>query len=224
MLRSREEQETHSYPDNLALRVHRTISWIRRAEMSEDDPDIAFACYWIAFDAAHSEDTATDVETSATALFRMYFEKLLKFDGEGAIFNAIWDRFSGPIRILLENKYVYQPFWKHVNGVEEFSDWETRFQREREQVNSYLAQQQTDRVLNLLFSRLYVLRNQIMHGGATWNGRVNRDQVRDGAAIMSFLVPAFVKVMMDHPDEPWGKNYYPRVDEDGRMVPYIREP
>ena len=67
-------------------------------------------------------------------------------------------------------------------------------------------------ILVLLFDRLYVLRNQILHGGATWNSSVNRSQVRDGAAIMGFLVPAFVKVMMDHPDEPWGKNYYPVVD------------
>ena len=30
--------------------------------------------------------------------------------------------------------------------------------------------------------------------------------------MMNFLIPAFVKVMMDHPDEPWGANYYPVVD------------
>ena len=29
---------------------------------------------------------------------------------------------------------------------------------------------------------------------------------------MGFLVPAFVKVMMDRPDEPWGANYYPVVN------------
>ncbi len=29
---------------------------------------------------------------------------------------------------------------------------------------------------------------------------------------MGFLIPAFVKVMMDHPDESWGANYYPVVD------------
>ena len=115
------------------------------------------------------------------------------------------------MRILLENKYVYQPFWKHINGVEGFSDWETRFQRESERVNRDLAEQQTSRFLDLLFSRLYVLRNQILHGGATWNSSVNRSQVRDGEAILGFLVPAFVKVMMDHPDEPWGANYYPVV-------------
>ena len=68
-----------------------------------------------------------------------------------------------------------------------------------------MAAQQSQYVLERLFDRLYVLRNQILHGGATWNGSVNRKQVGDGAAIMAFLVPAFVKVMMDHPGEALGR-------------------
>ena len=59
-------------------------------------------------------------------------------------------------------------------------------------------------VLSLVFDRLYVLRNLLVHGGATWNSRVNRDHVRDGAAILAFLMPVFVDVMMDNPDEDWG--------------------
>ena len=56
-----------------------------------------------------------------------------------------------------------------------------------------------------------MLRNQLVHGGATWNSAVNRDQVRDGAAILGFLVPVFVDVMMDNPHEDWGRPFYPVV-------------
>ena len=62
-----------------------------------------------------------------------------------------------------------------------------------------------------MFDRLYVLRNQLVHGGATWNSRVNRDQVCDGAAILAFLMPVFVDVMMDNPGEDWGRPFYPVV-------------
>ncbi len=79
-------------------------------------------------------------------------------------------------------------------------------------INRALATQETSLILTLIFDRLYVLRNQILHGGATWNSSVNRAQVRDGAAIMGFLIPLFVKVMMDHPNQPWGANYYPVMD------------
>ena len=66
--------------------------------------------------------------------------------------------------------------------------------------------------LSLVFDRLYVLRNQLVHGGATWNSRVNRDQVRDGAAILAVHMPVFVDVMMDSPGEDWGRPFYPVVE------------
>ncbi|MFC6689464.1 hypothetical protein [Jhaorihella thermophila] len=64
-------------------------------------------------------------------------------------------------------------------------------------------------ILSMLFDRLYVLRNQLIHGGATWNSRVNRAQIRDGAAILGFLVPVFIELMMDHAHEDWGRPFYP---------------
>ena len=80
------------------------------------------------------------------------------------------------------------------------------------------GKEDTVAVLMTLFNRLYVLRNQLMHGGATWGGKVNRRQVGDGAAIMGALVPHFVDLMMDHPDEDWGEPPYP-VDVDAHRRP-----
>ena len=179
-LKGREDREIAAYPDNLALRVHRAISWIQRAEMAQDDPDIAFTCYWIAFNAAYAEDTADSIETPDRVLFGNYFEKILKLDAEQAIYEAVWDRFSGSVRVMLDNKYVYHLFWKQVNGVGGYGNWESRFQDERARIGKALVRQDTRLILNLLFDRLYVLRNQILHGGATWNSSVNRSQVRDG--------------------------------------------
>ena len=70
----------------------------------------------------------------------------------------------------------------------------------------------TRTILSELFDRLYVLRNQIMHGGATWKGSVNRPQVRDGARIMAFLVPRFASLMMSNPRIDWGPPRFPVVD------------
>ena len=41
---------------------------------------------------------------------------------------------------------------------------------------------------------------------------INRNQVRDGAAIMGFLMPVFVDIMMDNPQADWGRPFYPVVD------------
>ena len=67
-------------------------------------------------------------------------------------------------------------------------------------------------VLAIVFERLYVLRNQLVHGGATWNSSVNRNQVRDGAAIMGHLVPAIIRIMMENGAAVWGAPCYPVVD------------
>ena len=57
-----------------------------------------------------------------------------------------------------------------------------------------------------------VLRNQLIHGGATWNSSVNRSQVKDGAALLGVLLPIFIDILMDNPGNDWGRPYYPVVD------------
>ena len=137
----------------------------------------------------------------------------MQIDTGRRVHGAIWENFTGPVRVFLNNKYVFEPFWSHLNQVPGYEDWEERFEKSKKAGSRALANADTVRVLEILFDRLYVLRNQIMHGGATWNSSVNRAQVRDGARIMKFLVPVFVDLMMDNPHEvEWEKPYYPIVD------------
>ena len=194
------------------LRVHRAISWIGRAEAAGDD-DARFLFLWIGFNAAYADEG--EVQNAAAPgrdAFKDFFQRVVALDAGQRIYDAIWDNFSGPIRVLLHNKYVFTPFWKHHNGVAGFEDWEEWFRASECRFRRALEERDTVRVLRLVFDRLYVLRNQIVHGGATWNSRVNRDQVRDGAAILAFLMPVFVDVMMDNPHEDWGRPFYPVVE------------
>ena len=112
------------------------------------------------------------------------------------------------LRVLLHNRFVFNPFWQHHNGIVGFEDWEERFRASRRRFARALQARDTVAVLSLVFDRLHVLRNQFVHGGATWKSQVNRDQVRDGAAILAFLMPVFVDVMMVHPDEDRGRPFY----------------
>ncbi len=56
-----------------------------------------------------------------------------------------------------------------------------------------------------------MLRNQLVHGGATWNGTINRQQVCGGAAVIGWPLPIFIDLMMDNPGRDWGRPYYPVV-------------
>ena len=76
-----------------------------------------------------------------------------------------------------------------------------------------MTQFDTSRMLLVVFDRLYVVRNQLVHGGATWNSSINRAQVKDGAAVLGWLLPVFIDIMLENPDQDWGKPFYPVVKE-----------
>jgi len=56
-----------------------------------------------------------------------------------------------------------------------------------------------------------VLRNQLLHGGATWNSRVNRDQIKEGTNLLGKLIPIVIHTMMSNPNLLWGDPCYPVV-------------
>ena len=113
--------------------------------------------------------------------------------------------------MLLQNKFVFQPFWDHHNRLPDSDDWAERFEKANRAASAALAARDTGKVLGIVFARLYTLRNQLVHGGATWNSSVNRDQLRDANAIMGTLVPHVIRIMMDNAREHWGEPCYPVV-------------
>jgi len=82
---------------------------------------------------------------------------LVKFDARHRVYDAVWQRFSQEIRLLLDNRYVYHPFWQHQNGVPGYADWEQKLDRSRTAINHALREHDTARILSILFDRLYVL-------------------------------------------------------------------
>lgn len=212
-LKEKQRRLRGGFEENLSLRVHRAISWLQGAERSRQngDLDAAFICYWIAFNAAYVQRAGLHQQFSERKFFDWYFGQIVALDSQGMVSRAIWHRFSGAIRGLMRNHYVFAPFWHCQHGDTDDSEWRTRFEQQQRSINRALAKQDTVRVLTTLFDRLYVLRNQLMHGGATWNGSVNREQVADGVRILASLVPQFVDLMMDNPDEQWGLVPYPVV-------------
>ena len=72
-----------------------------------------------------------------------------------------------------------------------------------------LREQNSHVIISILMERLYVLRNQLIHGGATWNSGKNRDQVVEGNTFIKDLVPCLIEIMLKNPNENWGDNNYP---------------
>lgn len=210
-LKSKQREIRDGFPTELALRVHRAISWYGRAEKETEDFDAKFTFLWIAFNAAYAKDLDSEVRSAdARSAFNDYFDLIVRFDCDQRILNELWLNFSGPVKGFIKNQYVFNPFWVYQNtGLQD--DWELKHRKAQQSFARHFSEQNTAIVLSFLFDRLYVLRNQIIHGGATWNSSVNREQVRDGANILSVLMPIFIDIMMDNSAENWGEPFYPVV-------------
>jgi hypothetical protein len=188
-LKTRQRAERHAHHPNLALRVHRALSWLDRAERSEDDLDARFIFLWIAFNAAYATEINESFRLSEQDTFRAFLGKLEDLDGAGRrIEGLVWDEFPRSIRVVLDNPYVYQDFWSFHNGSLQEEEWQRRFTAAKAAASAALGRRDTVTVLAIVLSRIYTLRNQLMHGGATWNSGVNRDQVRDCVKFMGRLV------------------------------------
>ena len=213
------------------LRMRRSTSWLARAEeelfgRETPDPDAAFVFYWIAFNAAYADNRADGTEGGECARFNEYFGQLLSYDKSNRICGALRDEFSKETFLsFINNQYLYWRFWEHHGGDRKHRDWQTRFEREnraaeraldrvmprRRNAVSLGAVQERQELLQTLFDRMYVFRNQMVHGGATYQSRVTGAQVRDGARIMALLVPLFIGLMMDNPEADWGVPRYPPI-------------
>jgi len=200
---------TH-FSDDLGLRVHRALSWLDKSEKSSEDLDSQFIFLWIAFNAAYAQDTECFRHTE-TESFNLFISKLVELDSANIFYNLVWSEFSSSIRLLLDNKFVFQPFWEFHNGKLTEEEWKVKFSQAKTRANKALSQKQTDVLISIVLQRLYTLRNQLIHGGATWKSGANRSQIKDGVAFLSKLVPILILVMMENPKELWGSANYPVI-------------
>lgn len=207
-------------------RIRRANAWIERSKQEDTEDIERFMFLWVAFNAAYGNEAALrdfvdeeDGKKSESHLFTSFLKNIVAQDKSGDLERIVWDEFSGPIRILLNNQYVFQPFWKAVWGLKPERNWERHFSSEKKRVSSALSRQDVLTILSIVFHRLYTLRNQIFHGGATYPSGFGRTQIRDGSRIMASLVPAIINIMQqelnrDPDSETWGKVAYPRINTE----------
>ena len=229
MIVSAETEETHSMSQEQHNkdRMRRADSWHGRSLRAESDDD-RFIFLWIAFNAAYGSELNGSENGGLSAKerqqFRKFFWEVLAKDTQSTISRMLqatplMDR----IRALLVNPYVYRPFWWRIaDNVRDSSgvDWATDLKKEIEDKNdnawSALLSGDAYGALTEIFERLYTLRNQVFHGGATYRGGKGRDQIRDGAEIMAAVVPAILDIMRadirQTPDsQAWGDVAFPTV-------------
>jgi hypothetical protein len=211
-LKAQQREQRDGYSINLGLRVHRALSWLNRAEQAKDDQDAQFIFLWIAFNAAYANEIDDHHRFTEQETFLNFIKRLCELDNNNALSELVWSEFAGSIRVLLSNKFVFQPFWDFQNQKKTEEQWLEDFKKASAFANKALGHKNTPAVLPVIFSRLYTLRNQTMHGGSKWNSAVNREQMTDEVAFLDKFVPFIIKIMMDNANELWGEPPYPLIE------------
>lgn len=210
-LKQRHRAERHAYSIALSTRVHRALSWLNKSESCEDD-DAKFTFLWIAFNSAYAQDFDYRYNLSERYLHKEFFSKLVEIDKKAQLYNIVWRNYSNTIRITLNNEYILQPFWEFHSGRITDNKWKKIRQSENTAANDALSDNDTALILSIVFNRLYTLRNQIIHGGATYGSSVNRKQLRDCTMLLEQIVPVIIDLMMDGKCEVWGDPVYPVIN------------
>ncbi len=197
------------------LRVHRSVSWVARGQSLDGDEDLKFICYWIAFNSAYAKQQGFEQQgISDRHLHSEFFDKLNSLDKDQRIYDTIWNEFAGKVRNLMANKFIFKPFWAYMEGNISEEVMKDKFDSSNKHFLRAFERVETGLVLSIIFSRLYLLRNQLIHGGATHNSSKNREQVVTGSGLLGSLVPIFVDIMLDNPEEEWGDPYFPVVEDE----------
>jgi hypothetical protein len=192
----------------LTIRIHRAISWLKSAEKQEGNLDMKFISLWVSFNACYAVDINGLSSKSEKGKLRDFTSSLVEFD-RTRLYNLFWEKFSGPVKVLIENKFVFEKFWEYTRG--ESDDYEFAFNKSITAASNCLSKQNIEGLLEIVLERLYTLRNQLIHGGATFNSKLNRAQLRDACNIMQLLVPIIIDIMLENGEHNWGEIAYPVI-------------
>ena len=202
--------------EGLRIRLHRCCSWLQRVEQlppaASDPPsgsdgfdDAALVCRWIALNALYARwDEQGRAPFADVASLDSFTSHITRIDHDGRIVAVLRDH-KRLVLALLEDEFLSRNFWK-----ERGDGLPRRRSRAGIDARKWYQQGRWASILDVTLGRIYVLRCQLVHGGATCGGRLNRTALRRCTQMLGHLQPAIVLTMIDHGEaEDWGPLCYP---------------
>lgn len=200
---------------DLSIRIHRACSWLRRAQTTAHDSgtdalDDQLVLLWIAFNSLYGRwdpdenHPARDVES-----VRSFLTIALELDAEDG-FGKMLLRERPLAERLFDNVYLDHYFWRDLTeGEGDDETWKNMPKKGRRYLDDGRAELALDR---LLLYRVYQLRCQLIHGGATHGGRLNRNSVADCGRFLHLVLDQTLRLMIKRPQafrERMGMICYP---------------
>ncbi|MEE2681132.1 MAG: hypothetical protein VX641_02045 [Planctomycetota bacterium] len=219
---------------NLTIRIHRSCSWLGRAQVVARDSsleglDDQLIFLWISFNALYGQwDKETNHPAKDIRGVRSFIAQADTLDQEHGprVFQNLLVQHRALAERLFDNVYLDHYFWRGLEeGAEELETWQNMPRKGR----LYLDEGQTQRALDrLLLYRVYQLRCQLIHGGGTHGGRLNRESIADCGRFLHLFLDRSFEILLHQERAPafregLGSICYPPI-QGGQPPGTAREP
>ncbi len=196
------------------IRFHRACSWIARVEaMAEkEDADLALVSLWIAFNSLYGQwDPGRREPSPDRGCWRTFIDRVLQLDSNKHTVGALQEH-KRLVMSLLENDCLSTAYWRDPS-----TRHNGHLKRMKSTAQSWYHAQQWTMILDLLLDRIYLMRCQLVHGAATYGGKLNRTSLRHCVCMLQHLLQSFLLVWIEGgADQDWGPMCYPPLTSSPR--------
>jgi hypothetical protein len=199
---------TNNVHQNWQIRVHRSISWLKRStQFDSEQPEARFLYLWLAFNSLYSRwsagKNAPDVDAHARNDF---IRRVCEIDVQ--VVAAMLHRHRGLVNKLLGNAFLSDVFWRDPDHPKA-KGWATQ---DANYLDKNLKNHDYCRVLGQAINRLYVLRGQIVHGASTGGSSLNRPFLKYSLELLALMVPLIIEIIIEHGcNDDWPDLCYPPI-------------
>ncbi len=202
-------------PDpNLEDRVKRADSWIQAvAALRPEQLHESFIFLCIAFNCLYGRRQYEGDETQIGKDCAEFFNKVRAMSNRdaadgGSILKTAIAAARRDGAILIRDKFLSNRYWRGGSSVA----LQKQLNKEERLVDEQLALGSCDLFLDLTFRRISVLRNQILHGCATYGARsYGQASLTKGLRFLKVMVPALFELTKRYGHEvQWEPVPYPR--------------
>jgi hypothetical protein len=178
---------------NWQIRVHRSLSWFKRATQFEaEQPEARFLFLWIALNSLYSrwnpQKNAPDLDGTSRQDF---LQRIVRWKA-----SFIADKLHhhrGLVKKILADPYLSEVFWRSPDDPKS-KGWATQ---DESYLDKNFKNHDYARVLTQVMQRLFVLRGQIVHGASTGGSRLNRPALRYCLIFAEILIPVMQHIVIE---------------------------
>lgn len=201
---------------HLLDRLQRADSWMRAAAgLRQDQMHEAFIFLYIALNCLYGRRAYEGDETRIGEDLEVFFTKILTLDQKdraegGALLAEAAAACRKEGAALIRDKFLVNRYWR---GSLPSTELQTKLNRDAAEALDRLDEGSFREFLGLVFRRVSVLRNQIMHGCATYGPRsFGRASLDKGLRVLRVMVPAFYQLASRYGHAvKWDPVPYPRA-------------